>query len=221
MRFLRDNALAVFFGVLFLATIAGQSVAGYYTFNDEALAHGEPTLSYPRYLVSSAFGQAVLENWQSEYLQFFLFIGATIWLVQKGSPESTKRPGPGTDREQLVGQHARKDSPRWAGVGGVRQTLYSYSLLIVMGVLFLGSWAGQSVTGWTELSDELRAHGEEGVSYLAYLGRPEFWEDTTQNWQSEFLAVGTMVIFAVYLRARGSAESKPVGAPHRQTTSTE
>jgi len=220
-RFVRENSLALVFGALFLAALAGQSAAGYYAFSDDARLHGETVVSYPRYLVSSAFGQAVLENWQSEYLQFFLFIAATIWLLQKGSPESTDKPGRGSDREQRVGRYAPESGPRWARVGGARQTLYSYSLLIVMGLLFLGSWAGQSVTGWNELSDQQRAHGEAGLSYLGYLGSPEFWENTTQNWQSEFLAVGTMAIFAVYLRARGSAESKPVGTPHAETTSNE
>jgi cephalosporin-C deacetylase-like acetyl esterase len=87
-------------------------------------------------------------------------------------------------------------------------------------VLFFGSWAGQSVTGWSELNTERLEHGESDVSYLGYLARPEFWEDTLQNWQSEFLAVGTLAVFTIYLRQRGSPESKPVGAPHGETASS-
>ena len=146
----------------------------------------------------------------------------TIWLLQKGSPESTDKPGLGTDREQRVGRAAPEGGPRWARVRrSPGRRCCSYSLLIVMGLLFLGSWAGQSVTGLDELSDQQRAHGEAGLSYLGYLGSPEFWEEHDPELAIGIPAVGTMAIFAVYLRARGSAESKPVGTPHAETTSNE
>jgi hypothetical protein len=216
---LRNNSLSVFFGVLFAAALLGQSVAGHRTFNEEQRAHDEPALSYTRYLVSSDFGEAVMENWQSEYLQFSLFILATIWLIQRGSNES-KPPadaGQESDAKQLIGKHAQRNSPRWAKVGGWRTRLYSNSLLLLMGLIFLGSWLAQSATGWTKYNEEQQAHGQATVSWFEYLGRAEFWEKTLQNWQSEFLAVGTMAVFTVYLRQRGSPESKPVGAPHDQT----
>jgi hypothetical protein len=216
---LRNNSLSVFFGVLFAAALLGQSVAGHRTFNEEQRAHGEPALSYTRYLVSSDFGEAVMENWQSEYLQFSLFILATIWLIQRGSNES-KPPadaGQESDAKQLIGEHAQRNSPRWAKVGGWRTRLYSSSLLLLMGLMFLGSWLAQSATGWTKYNEEQQAHGQAPVSWFGYLGRAEFWEKTLQNWQSEFLAVGTMAVFTIYLRQRGSPESKPVGAPHDQT----
>jgi hypothetical protein len=216
---LRNQSLSIFFLVLFLGTVLGQSIAGQRAFNEDQLQHGSETVSYSRYLLSSDFGQAMLENWQSEYLQFMLFIMATIWLIQRGSNES-KPPedvGRESDQRQLIGAYAQHTSPLWAKVGGWRTAIYSNSLLIVMSFIFLGSWLGQSVTGWTEYNDVQREHGDSPVSWGGYLVRPHFWENTLQNWQSEFLAVGTMAVYTIYLRQRGSPESKPVGAPHDQT----
>jgi hypothetical protein len=220
--FLRNNSLTLVFTVLFLGALLGQSLAGWKLFNEEQLAHDSPTISYARYLVTSHFGEAVIENWQSEYLQFTCFIFATVWLVQRGSNESKKPEGAGleSDAQQLIGRHAQQNSPAWAKLGDWRTAIYSNSLLIVMGLLFVGSWFAQSVTGWTEYNSEQRDHDESGVSWAGYVARPDFWEKTLQNWQSEFLAVATMAIFTVYLRQRGSPESKPVGAPHDQTASS-
>jgi hypothetical protein len=222
MRYLRDNGLSIFFGVLFLGALAGQSVSGNRAFNEEQLVHGGETVSYWRYLVSSEFGQAVLENWQSEWLQFVLFTLATVWLIQKGSSES-KQPGEEgleSDQKQRVGGYAPENAPRWAKVGGWRTALYSYSLVLVMAALFFGSWAGQSVTDWTMYNDEQRQHDQPNVSWWGYVRRADFWERTLQNWQSEFLAVGAMAAFTIYLRQRGSPESKPVGSPHSETATS-
>src|SRR5215212_6610042 len=112
MRFLRENSLSIVFGLLFVAALAGQSVAGYLEYNQQQLAHLQPPLTYPGYLFSSDFGQSVLENWQSEYLQFALFILATVWLVQRGSPES-KEPGKAgleSDQDQKLGPHTSPKS---------------------------------------------------------------------------------------------------------------
>jgi hypothetical protein len=218
-RFVRDNSLSIFFLVIFVAALIGQAIAGHSLYNQEQLAHGEGTVSLWRYVTSSSFGQAVMENWQSEYMQFTLFVLATIWLLQRGSPES-KPPGEAgteSDREQRVGRHAHSRSPLWARTGDLRTAVYSNSLLIVMGVIFLGAWFAQSVTGWTAFNQEQAAHGEAGVSWLGYIGSSTFWESTFQNWQSEFLAVGSFAVLAIYLRQRGSPESKPVGAPHEAT----
>ena len=218
-RALGTNALSLVFLAFFMLALAGQAVAGWQDFNNEASAHDDATISLSRYLVSSSYGNAILENWQSEYLQFTLYILLTVWLVQRGSPES-KEPGEeGTesDAEQRVGRHARSDSPSWAHARGLRLWLYANSLVLVMATIWLASWFGQSVTGWTEYNDDQRAHDEPVVGWAAYLGSARFWESTLQNWQSEFLAVGSMVVFSIYLRQRGSPESKPVGAPHSAT----
>ena len=218
-RFARENSLALFFGVLFLAALAGQAVAGHIAYNEDQLAHGGAAISLARYVSSSDFANAVAENWQSEYLQFTLFMLATVWLLQRGSPESKELDKAGTesDRDQKIGRHAPADAPRWARAGGWRTAVYSNSLLIAMLVVFVLSWFAQSVTGWSEFNDVQREHHEATVSWLGYLGEAEFWEATLENWQSEFLAVGSFAVFAIYLRQRGSPESKPVGEPHDST----
>jgi len=222
-RFLRENSLSLLFLAIFLGTLFAQSLAGQRAFNEEQVAHGAATYGYGRYLLSSDFGQAVLENWQSEWLQFALFAFATVWFVQKGSNESKElgKEGHESDEEQEVGQHARPTSPPWAKLGpGVRRRLYEHSLVLVMLVFFFASWLGQSLTAWNAYNDEQREHDQAAIGWSTYLVRADFWERTLQNWQSEFLAVGTMVVLTIYLRERGSPESKPVGAPHSETASS-
>jgi hypothetical protein len=139
--------------------------------------------------------------------------------VQRGSPES-KKPGdegPDSDEAQLVGEHAQPDSPAWARARGIRLAIYSNSLLIVMGVVFVLSWFAQSLAGTVVMNSENAEHGMPPISWIEYLGTPDFWNRTLQNWQSEFLAVGAMIALSIFLRQRGSAESKPVGAPHRES----
>ena len=218
-RFLKHNGLSLAFLGMFLAALVFQAIAGLAEFNDEQDMHGDPHVSLWRYLTSSAFGAAVMENWQSEYLQFTLFALLTVWLLQRGSPESKElgREGRESDEDQLVGEHAREDSPRWARVDGLRRRVYENSLLLVMAAIWIGTWFAQSLTGVTEYNAERLDHHMETLSWLEYLGSASFWERTLQNWQSEFLAVGSLAIFAVYLRQRGSPESKPVGASHHST----
>jgi hypothetical protein len=218
-RFLRDNSLSIVFLALFIAALVGQAIAGHADFNNNAASHGDPTISLGRYVLSSDFGSAVMENWQSEYLQFTLFILLTVWLLQRGSPESKEldKAGRESDEEQKVGPHAEQNSPRWAKVEGIRRTLYENSLVLVMGGFWAGTWLAQSVTGAAEYNAEQLDHVQDPVTWSHYITSAHFWENTLQNWQSEFLAVGSMAILAVYLRQRGSPESKPVGAPHEAT----
>ena len=218
-KFVKENSLSLTFFALFVAALGLQAIAGHADFNEDQVRHGNPTMSLGRYVVSSEFGTAVLENWQSEYLQFTLFILLTVWLVQRGSPESKElyKAGRESDQAQGVGRHARESSPRWARANGLRRTIYENSLLVVMATIWLASWLAQSLTGVNQYNAERLDHHELPVSWLTYLGKPDFWEKTLQNWQSEFLAVGSMAILAVYLRQRGSPESKPVGAQHEAT----
>jgi hypothetical protein len=227
-RFLREQSLSLAFFALFLAALVGQAFAGWHDYNNVETWHAQmagetpETLSLGRYLTTSHFAQAVTENWQSEYLQFTLFILLTVWFVQKGSPES-KQPGEEggeTDEQQSVGEHIKPRSPSWAKAGGWRLALYSNSLVIVMVTIWLWSWFAQSVSGWSEHNADLLEHEQPSLSWLGYLGSADFWETTLQNWQSEFLAVGSMAVLSIYLRQRGSPESKPVGCPH-DTTSVE
>ena len=220
--FLRDNALSLAFGAVFLATLVGQALSGVADFNAQQIADGLEPVSLGEYVTSSSFGVDVMENWQSEYLQFFLYIFATVWLVQRGSSESKKpgEEGPESDKEQKVGRHADEDSPAWARIGGWRTAVYGRSLGLLMGALFLLTWAASSIAGWAAYNGDQLGNREDPVSYLGYLGAADFWNRSFQNWQSEMLAVGSMAVFAVYLRQRGSPESKPVGAPHAVTGQT-
>jgi hypothetical protein len=218
-RFVRQNSLSLVFGLLFLAALAGQAFAGLAEFNNEQVADGLATVSLGEYVASADFAVDVTENWQSEYLQFLLYVLLTVWLVQRGSPES-KEPGAEgleTDAKQKVGQYARPDSPRWAGAGRWRTGLYSYSLGLVMGSIFLGSWLVQSVAGWATYNERQLSQLQDPLSWVGYLGSADFWSRSLQNWQSEFLAVGSMAVLSIYLRQRGSPESKPVGASHQST----
>ena len=216
---LREHGLALAFGVIFLAALAGQALTGVADYNNQQIVAGLQEITLGQYLTSSSFGVDVAENWQSEYLQFFLYIFATVWLVQKGSPESKPlgKEGTESDKEQKVGEHADQNSPAWARTQGFRLAVYSRSLGIVMGAIFVISWLAQSIAGRSAFNEQQIADLQDPVTWAGYAASADFWNRTLQNWQSEFLAVGSMVVFSIYLRQRGSPESKPVGAPHTAT----
>ena len=218
-RLLRDNSLSLIFGLLFLAAVIGQSVAGWKEFNSHQLAEGLAQLSFRQYVSSADFAVDVSENWQSEYLQFLLYIVLTVWFLQRGSPESKVfgTEGQESAKDQKIGEHAVKGSPRWARAGGWRTAVYSWSLGITMGVIFVLSWLVQSLAGWAAFNELRLQQLQDPLTWVGYLGNADFWSRTLQNWQSEFLAVGSMAAFSVYLRQRGSPESKPVGEPHLST----
>lgn len=219
---LKNNGLSIFFGLIFLLALVGQALTGQALFNEEQIAAGLDEISFAQYLTSSSFAVDVSENWQSEYLQFLLYIFATIWLVQKGSPESKElnKTGLETDKEQLVGEYSNAKSPAWAKVGGWRRTLLANSLGLTMGLIFLLSWLVQSIAGNSAYNEEKLKNFQAPAPWSEYLISPEFWNRTLQNWQSEFLAVGSMVVLSIYLRQRGSPESKPVGSAHDDTGTT-
>jgi membrane protein implicated in regulation of membrane protease activity len=207
-QFLYENGLTLTFLGLFFAALVGQAISGYHEFNSLQVQHASSTIGFGRYITSSDFGSGVMENWQSEYLQFTLFILMTVFLLQRGSPESKElgKQGTESDREQ-----------RLDGRRGFRVSLYSNSLVLVMGLIWIGSWLAQSITGYVQFNADRFSHQQDAIPYGSYLGSAHFWQTTFQNWQSEFLAVASMAILAVYLRQRGSPESKPVGAPHDAT----
>jgi hypothetical protein len=221
-RFLFENGLSVFFGSLFLLTLVGQSFAGQQAYNAEQVEHGGEPLGWLDYVFSPDFGGAVFENWQSEFLQFTTFILVTVWLVQKGSNESKPLDSVGLEskQKQKLEGYAPENGPAWAKVSDARRVIYENSLVLVMTALFFATWLVQSLNNWRRFNADQREHDEPAVSWGRYLLDPDFWERTLQNWQSEFLAVGTMAVFTIYLRQRGSPESKPVGAPHDETGSS-
>lgn len=205
---LRDNSLTLVVTLILLAALAGQAVAGLASYNEQAKTAGLAEITLGRYLTSSSFAVDVAENWQSEYLQFTLFILLTVWLVQRGSSE-TKAPG----------EEGLQSPPSESGGGKEYETpVFSLrkspiSLTVTMAVIFFGSWAAQAVTGNVALNEERLRDLLDPLSLGEYLVHPDFWSRTLQNWQSELLAVGSMAIFTVFLRQKGSPESKPVNAP--------
>jgi hypothetical protein len=219
---LRNNGLSLFFGLIFLLALLGQGLTGHALFNEEQVTAGLEEISLGQYLTSSNFAVDVSENWQSEYLQFLLYILATTWLVQKGSPESKEldQGGLESDKDQLVGEYSNEKSPNWAKASGWRRTVFSNSLGMTMGLIFVLCWLVQSVAGTSAFNEEQFRNFQQPVAWTEYLMSADFWNRTLQNWQSEFLAVGSMVVLSIYLRQRGSPESNPVGSAHDDTGAT-
>jgi len=216
--FVREHSLSIVtLGAFLVIWLGGQTWAGHRTFNEEQVAHGEPTVSFGEYLTRAEFGEATFENWESEFLQMGVYVLLTAWLVQKGSAESKPPEGdPRLDEDPRA--HADDPDAPWAvRRGGWVLRVYEHSLSIALLTLFAFAFVGHLVTGARAFNAEQVTHGEATVSTIGYLFRSQFWFESLQNWQSEFLAVGTLVVLSVYLRQRGSSESKPVHAPHAST----
>ena len=217
-KVLRNNGLSIVLGLLFLLSLIGQAAAGLYTYNEEQQEHGQPTVGFVDYLASSHFLEAVAENWESEFLQMFAFVLLTAFLFQKGSAESRD-----PDEKEPVERDPRKsrnkkDAPGPVKKGGLILKLYEYSLSLAFLLLFLVSFTLHAIGGAAEYNESQREHGSaEVVSTLEYIGTSRFWFESFQNWQSEFLAVAAMVVLSIFLRQRGSPESKPVDSPHSET----
>jgi hypothetical protein len=218
-RFLADNSLTIACLVLFAIFLVAQSLTGWHAHNADAMDHGATTVGYLEYLKTGHFYEAVFENWESEFLQMAAFVLLTTYLVQRGSAES-KHP----DKENDVDADPRdaahkKDAPWPVRRGGVWLRLYEHSLLLAFFLLFMLSILGHALGGVREFNSEQLEHGSDAVSTLGYVRSAQFWFESFQNWQSEFLAVGSIVVLATFLRQRGSPESKPVAMPHAQTPS--
>lgn len=218
-RFLHDNGLSLVLFVLFFFTfLFGQSVTGRLHYNNEQQEHGQPTVGYVEYLGGTHFLEATMENWESEFLQMFFFIVLTVFLYQKGSAES-KDPHKKeeVDRDPRKSRN-KKDAPWPVRKGGFILKIYEHSLSLAFLLLFLGSFFLHAAGGAGEYNEDQRAHGRNArVTTIGYMGTSRFWFESLQNWQSEFLAVGSMVVLTIFLRERGSKESKPVDAAHSET----
>jgi hypothetical protein len=218
-KILRNNGLSIVLTLLFLLFLVGQAAAGMYEYNDERQEHGQPTVDFAGYLNTSHFVEATMENWESEFFQMFFFVVLTACLYQKGSAESKdpdKKEEP-VDRDPRK-TRKKKDAPWPVRKGGLTLTLYEYSLSLAFLLLFLISFTLHAVSGAREYNQSEREHGRyEQVTTVGYMGTSRFWFESFQNWQSEFLAVGAMVVLSIFLRQRGSPESKPVDSPHSET----
>jgi hypothetical protein len=217
-RFWRENSLSIVLLGMFLVTFAGgQAGTGFFESNQDRIQHGLPALTFSTYLTSSHFLEATMENWESEFLQMGVFAYLTVFLYQKGSAESKSLSKPEeVDRDPRRSQH-KKDAPWPVRRGGWVLKIYENSLSLAFLVLFLGSFFLHAVGGRGEYNEEQAAHGQAPVSLAGYLATSRFWFESLQNWQSEFLAIALMVILTIFLRQRGSPESKPVDAPHHET----
>jgi hypothetical protein len=214
-RFLRNNGLSIVALGLFVVFLLLQSVTGNREYNEDQMEHGEEQVGYVEYLGTGHFKESVFENWESEFLQMGAFVLLTVWLRQKGSPESKKLEGEeDVDNEP---NPQREGAPGPVGRGGLALKLYQNSLSIVLLSLFVASLLLHALGGVEEFNEEQRAHGAETMSTLTYMTTSRFWFESFQNWQSEFLAVGSLAILAIFLRQKGSPESKPVDHPHAET----
>ena len=217
MRFIRDQGLAIAMFGIFAVTLIGLAFAGWDAFNDDRADHGQPTVSLGGYLSSPAFGEAVFENWESEFLQMGAYVMLTAFLFSRGSAESKDPDGRAPQDADPRHADTRGDVPWPVRRGGVILAVYEHSLSIALFAFFATTFALHAVTGAAEFSADQVAHGGQPISALAYLGTSRFWFESLQNWQSEFLAVGALITLSIFLRQRGSPESKPVAASHAET----
>jgi hypothetical protein len=202
---------------LFLLFLIGQSIVGYYDYNNDQHDHQQPSIRYTVYLARSHLWARVFENWESEFLQMGAYVIFTVFLFQRGSAES-KDP----QKEEAVDEDPRQhqhdpQAPEPVRKGGLALKLYSHSLSMALFLLFLVSFLGHAASGTTAYNEEQREHGGAPVSMIQFVGTSRFWFESFQNWQSEFLAMGTLVVLSIWLREHGSSESKPVHSAHAET----
>jgi hypothetical protein len=213
----RDHGLLLVNTALFLVFVTGMALAGARAHADEQMAHGEPAISFWGYLLTGDFIEATFENWESEFLQMGMYVVLTAFLFQRGSSESKPPDQPTPQDEDPRDSENRHEVPLPVRRGGWVLRVYENSLALLFLVLFLASFALHATGGARAYSEEQVAHGEARVTVWQYVRTAQFWFESFQNWQSEFLAVAVIVGASVYLRQRGSAESKPVAEPHHAT----
>jgi hypothetical protein len=216
----RNNNLSIVIFAMFLLCLVGHALAGWGTYNSEQQDHGEPTVTLGEFLKTSEFGETIFENWESEFLQMGMYVLLTVFLYQRGSSESKKHDGTDESEEKPEAHRNDPNVPGPVRAGGWRLALYKNSLSLAFLVLFLGSFLGHAAAGGRKYTEEAAAHGShEVVGAFGYMAKPQFWYESFQNWQSEFLAVFAIVVLSIWLRQWGSPESKPVHAAHDDTGS--
>ncbi len=216
----KNNSLSIVMFVLFALCLVGHSIAGWKVYNDEQRQHGRDEVGYRAFLGTNEFGETVFENWESEFLQMAAYVILTVFLYQRGSSESKKHDGTDEVEEDPDAHRNDPKAPSPVRRGGWRLMLYKNSLTLAFLVLFLISFFGHAAAGARKFNDEESEHpGGKHVTAIGYLAQPQFWYESFQNWQSEFLAVLAIVMLSIWLRQWGSPESKPVHAAHDETGS--
>jgi hypothetical protein len=213
---LRNNALTIVMVTLFLAFWAGHSVAGWRHHLEELGEHGAAAISWGEYVRSGDFLETTFENWESEFFQMAAFVFLSAFLLQRGAAESKKPPEEG-DEEKDDDLEPTPHAPGPVHRGGLALAFYSHSLTLALFGLFVISFALHAVTGLSEHNDDARLHGQAAITLGQFLGSAQFWYQSFQNWQSEFLSVAVLVVLSIFLRQKGSPESKAVHAAHAQT----
>ena len=216
-RFMRDNGLSITLFGLFVVCIIGQAVAGWRAQIEELRSHSRPVIGFLDYLTTGHFLSATFENWESEFLQMAVYVLLTVFLFQKGSAES-KKPGEANPEDEPPHKGRRDAEAPWpVQRGGLILKLYSHSLSITLVSMFVLSFWLHLAGSTRRLNDEALQHGRPVKSMLETLADAQFWYESFQNWQSEFLSIAVLIVLGIFLRERGSPESKPVAASHAMT----
>lgn len=216
-RTLKNNGLAIAMFSIFVAAILGMSLVGWQHENDELKEHGDAAVSYGEYVTSGSFIEAVFENWESEFLQMWALVILTVFLYQKGSSDS--KPLRGRAEQDTASRLSIIRASDWRQRGrAIGHALYSHSLGIALFLLFALSFIFHAFGGVSAHNEMAVQHGSEAFSVWQYIASSQFWFESLQNWQSEFLAVGTLLVLTIYLRERGSQQSKPVGTRFNHKT---
>jgi hypothetical protein len=219
-NWLRDNGLTLVLLAVFLVSLVGQAFTGWGAENEVRSDHGQAPMALAAYLGGGEFLSALFENWESEFLQMWAFVMLTAYLYQRGSPESKDPDETQAPQDRDPGLDARKPGAPWAvRTGGLVRVVYSHSLGLALLSLFVASFVLHAINSTRAAADEALAHGQPAPTLLTHLVDSRFWFESFQNWQSEFLSTAVLIVLAIYLRERGSPESKPVAAPHAKTGS--
>lgn len=216
-RFFYENSLSLTMLGLFLVFLAGQSVTGWVVYNTDQEDHHQPAISYGTYLRSGHFLEAVFENWESEFLQMAAYVILTVFFRQKGSPESRPLDTTDTRGDSVAAARKRAHSPWAARQYGWIRKFYEYSLTSALFLLFIVSFILHAVASQHVYNEEQALHGGQGVALSGYVMTSQFWFESFQNWQSEFLSVAVLILLSIVLRQKGSPQSKPISHPHGET----
>jgi hypothetical protein len=214
-KIIKDNSLTIVLLLMFLASLVGHWLSGWAVENEELARHGRETLSRLAYLRDPAFISSVFENWESEFLQMSMYVVLTAFLFQRGSAESNDPDEP--QRDENVSQQITPSSPPPLRGHVLVREVYAHSLGLVLFGLFVISFVLHWLHSAKAAASEAVQHGEKAVSAMAYLGDPQLWFESFQNWQSEFLSTAVLVVLSIFLRQKNSPESKGLAAPNSQT----
>jgi hypothetical protein len=212
--FYQNGLLLVTFGLI-VSALVGQVLTGWHDNNDDLRQMGLAALTLPDYLHSGHLLEATFENWESEFLQMGVYVVLTVWLRQKGSPESKKLDEPEDVDQQPDPQ--KPGAPWPVRQGGAWLLLYQHSLSLALFGLFLGAFYLHARGGTIVYNIEQAHEGNALVSTWGYMHTARFWFESFQNWQSEFVSIFALVGLSIFLRQQSSPQSKPVDAPTSET----